>query len=163
MEKLFIITGLLLIVLAGIVVVSHEMLNNNINVQQYSTSSSVEQSNTQATDVVTVSTPAQQLSGEGIYLLNGSNSTIYIVFSQPITKVIIFNATFVRTGPISVFNGALELQNSTLYSQLSNLNKVTIQIYNGTAWETVTLQIYSTSHEIQTYGFLVPEGQIYAF
>ena len=99
---------------------------------------------------------------EGIYLLK-NGSMIYIVYNEPITQLKIFNYTFIRGGPISTFNGVLELQNTTIYQELENQKEISIQIYNGTSWKTVTLDIMYTAQVLQPYAFLVPSNEIEPF
>ena len=158
MQKIAIILGVLLIVLAGGVIIIHGMLHTGIAINK------TQQSSTYA---ITVNTTAKDkpidssFLNQGFYLLNGSNDTIYLVFYKPITKVIIFNQTFIRGGPLSTFNGILGLQNATIYSELGKMNEVTVQIYNGTAWQTVTLPVYYTPQSMQPYAWLYPEGIAY--
>ena len=149
MQKIIaIILGVLLIALAGAVVIIHGMLHTGIAINK------TQQSST-ATEVKTIASPP--VIHQGFYLLNESNDTIYLVFYEPITKVVIFNQTFVRGGPLSTFNGVLGLQNATIYSELEKMNEVTVQIYNGTAWQTVTLPVYYTPQSMQPYAWLYPE------
>jgi len=168
MKKIAIVLIVLMAMLGTTVVIFHGMLHNSIT-----TTNKMQQTSTytitSTTSTVTkakgkpIASPPFVLSG--FYLLNGSNNTVYLVFHKSITKVIIFNQTFVRGPPISTFNGILVLQNVTVYSQLEKTGEVTIQVYNGTGWQIVTLPVYYTSQQMQPYAWLYPEepGTVYPF
>jgi len=147
-------------VLAGTILIIHGMLYSNITTNKIQQTSTY----TTTTNITTTIKPKPIASPpfifQGLYLLNGSNNTVYLVFYKPITKVIIFNQTFVRGGPLSTFNGILGLQNTTIYSELEKTNNVTIQLYNGSAWETVTLPVYYVSQPMQPYAWLYLEETI---
>jgi len=134
---------------------------SNINYISRS-STTLTQSNTSVTSsIIAVKNVTTPLS-EGIYLLNNSN-IIYIVYGQPITQLKIFNYTFVRGGPISTFNGIIELQNTAIYQELENQKEISIQIYNDTSWKTITLYIMYTTQGQQPYAFLIPNNEIEPF
>ena len=139
--------------------ISGDKSNNYI----ISSSTKIAEGNTSVTNssIIVLKNITMPLS-EGIYLLKNSN-VVYIVYYEPITQLKIFNYTFIRGGPISTFNGVLELQNTTIYQELENQKEVTVQIYNGTSWKTITLDIVYTTQVLQPYGFLVPSNEIEPF
>jgi len=145
MEKTAIILGVLLVVLAGTVLLIHGMLYSNIVTNRMQQTSTYTTTINITTTIKPKPITSPQFIFQGFYLLNGSNSTFYLVFYKPITKVIISNQTFIRGGSLSTFDGILGLQNTTVYSEFEKTNNVTVQLYNGTAWETVTLPVYYVS------------------
>lgn len=156
-----------------------QIKQSSIEVQPYISSSTTSTKSTTSTTTTTVqsNTSVENNSvvvvknvtnvtlppGEGIYLLKNSSGVIYIVYSHPITRLKIFNYTFVIAGPISTFNGILELQNMTLYQELENQKEMTLQIYNGTSWDEITLDVNYIAQSLQPYAFLVPSGKIEPF
>ena len=57
------------------------------------------------------------------------SNVVYIIYYGPITRLKIFNYTFVISGSLSTFNGVLELQNATVYQKLQDQKEVTVQIF----------------------------------
>ena len=133
------------------------------NINYISSSTRLVQGNASVTNssIIVLKNATMPLS-EGIYLLK-NGSVVYIVYNEPVTQLKIFNYTFIRAGPISTFDGVLELQNTTIYQELENQKEITVQIYNGTSWKTITLDAMYTSQVLQPYGFLVPSNEIEPF
>lgn len=133
---------------------------HQFNTNYISSSTRITQGNISATinSVIVLKNTTMPLS-EGIYLLKNS-SVVYIVYCEPITRLKMFNYTFIGGGPISTFNGVLELQNMTVYQVLENQKEITIQIYNGTSWKTIILDVIYTTQVLQPYAFLVPNNEI---
>jgi len=144
--------SLIIVTIVALVLVTHKTQQNSLITGQNSTTSIKQNSS-----IIVINTVSK-----GIYLLKNSSSIVYIVYYQPITKLKIFNNTFVNAGPLSTFNGVVELQNATVYQKLQDQKELTVQIYNGT-WESITLVISYTSQSLQPYAFLVPSEEIMPF
>jgi len=144
--------SLIIVAIVALVLITHKTQQNSLITEQNSNTSIKQNSS-----IIVINTVSK-----GIYLLKNSSSIVYIVCYQPITKLKIFNNTFVIAGPLSTFNGVVELQNATMYQKLQGQKELTVQIYNGT-WESITLVISYTSQSLQPYAFLVPSEEITPF
>jgi len=154
--KSLIALSLIIVTIVALVLVTHKTQQNNLITEQNSITAIKQNSS-----IIVINNSVNILS-KGIYLLRNSSSVVYIVCYGQITKLKIFNYTFVISGPLSTFNGVLELQNATMYQKLQDQKEVTVQIYNGT-WKSITLDIYYTSQSLQPYTFLVPSEEIMPF
>ena len=156
--KSLIALSLIIVAIVALVLVTHKTQQNSLNsIMEQNSNTTIKQNSSK----IVINNDSVMLS-KGIYLLRNSSSVVYIVYFGPITKLKVFNYTFVISGPLSTFDGVLELQNATLYQKLQGQNEVTVQIYNGT-WKSITLDISYTSHTLQPYAFLVPSEEIMPF
>ena len=155
--KVLIALSLIILVIVALVVITHKTQQNSLITEQ-NLNSTIKQNSS-----IIVTNNSVTILSKGIYLLRNSSSVVYIVCYQPITKLKIFNYTFAIAGPLSTFNGVLELQNATVYQKLQSQKEVAVQIYNGTSWKSITLNISHTSRNLQPYAFLVPSGEIMPF
>lgn len=151
--------SLIIVTIVALVLVTHKTQQNNLNSITEQNSNTIIKQNS---SIIVINNNSVMLS-KGIYLLKNSSSVVYIVYYGQMTKLKIFNHTFVIAGPLSTFDGVLELQNATLYQKLQGQKEVTVQIYNGTSWKSITLDIYYTSRNLQPYAFLVPSKEITPF
>jgi len=150
--------SLIIVAIVALVLITHKTQQNSLNfITEQNSSSTIKQNSS----IIVINNSVMILS-KGIYLLRNSSSVVYIVCYGQITKLKIFNNTFVIAGPLSTFNGVVELQNATVYQKLQGQKEVTMQIYNGT-WESITLVISYTSQSLQPYAFLVPSEEITPF
>jgi len=156
--KSLIALSLIIVALVGaLVLVTHKTQQNSLITEQNSNATIKQKSS-----IIVMNNNSITLS-EGIYLLKNSSSVVYIVYYGQITKLKIFNCTFVIAGPLSTFDGVVELQNATVHQKLQGQKEVTVQIYNGTSWKSITLDISFTSQNLQPYAFLVPSEEIVPF
>jgi len=157
--KSLIVLSLIIVAIVALVLVTHKTQQNSLNfITEQNSNITIKQNSS----IIVINNNSITLS-KGIYLLRNSNSIVYIVYYGQITKLKIFNYTFVIAGPLSTFNGVLELQNATVYQKLQCQKEVTVQIYNGTLWESITLEIMYTSRNLQPYAFLVPSEEVIPF
>jgi len=150
--------SLIIVAILALVVITHKTQQNNLITEQ--------NSNTvikQNSSIIVINGNNSVTLSKGIYLLRNSSSVVYIVYYGQITKLKVLNYTFVISGPLSTFNGVLELQNATVYQKLQSQKEVTVQIYNDSTWESITLEIMYTSQSLQPYAFLVPSEEITPF
>ena len=152
--KGLIAVSLIIVAILALVLITHKAQQNSITGQNSNTTIK------QNSSVIAINSSA--VPSEGIYLLRNS-SIVYIVYYKPITGIKIFNYTFDIAGPLSTFNGVLELQNSNVYQKLQSQKEVTVEIYNGSKWENITLEVMYTSQSLKPYAFLVPSGEVIPF
>ena len=157
--KSLIALSLIIVAIVALVLVTHKTQQNSLNSITEQNSTSIIKQNS---SIIVINNDSVTLS-KGIYLLRNSSSLVYIVYYGQMTKLKIFNHTFVIAGPLSTFDGVLELQNATVYQKLQGQKEVTVQIYNGTSWKSTTLDIMYTSRNLQPYAFLVLSEEIMPF
>ena len=159
MKSLIALSLIMMALVGGLVLVTHKTHQNSLNsITEQNSNTAIRQNSS----IIVINNSVNILS-KGIYLLKNSSSVVYIVYYGQMTKLKIFNHTFVIAGPLSTFDGVLELQNATVYQKLQGQKEVTVQIYNGTSWKSITLDISYTSRNLQPYAFLVPSEEITPF
>jgi len=139
--KSLIALSFIIVTIVTLVLITHKTQQNSLITGQNS-NTAIKQNNS----IIVINNDSVTLSN-GIYLLRNSSSVVYIVYYGQITKLKIFNYTFVISGPLSTFNGVVELQNATVYQKLQSQKEVTVQIYND-AWKSVILDISYTSRNL---------------
>jgi len=159
MKSLIALSLIIVAIVGALVLITHKTQQNSLNFITEQNSNTTIKKNS---SIIVINNDSVTLSN-GIYLLRNNSSVVYIVYYEPINKLKIFNFTFVISGPLSTFDGVLELQNATVYQKLQSQKEVTVQIYNGTSWKNITLDISYASRNLQSYAFLVPSEEITPF
>jgi len=160
MKSLIALSLIMMTLVGGLVLVTHKTQQNSLNsITEQNSNTAIKQNSS----IIVINNNSVTIPSKGICLLRNSSSVVYIVYYGQITKLKIFNYTFVISGPLSTFDGVVELQNATVYQKLQGQKEVTVQIYNGTSWKSITLDVSYTSQSLQPYAFLVPSEEIMPF